>query len=158
MLATDAKWVQEVSMEADVAGIAKVLGGREVLGTEVRSLRDLELAVIGGLPKETLRHVARAVYRDAQHQRGLILSIVPEATYKRRRLKLNQAESERTERLARIVAKAKAVWNDGDDAAEFLTAPHPLLEGRSPIEAARSEVGAKRVEHVLGAIEYGLPV
>ncbi|UEM07838.1 DUF2384 domain-containing protein (plasmid) [Skermanella rosea] len=145
-------------MEADVAGIAKVLGGREVLGSDLRSLGDLERAVVEGLPKETVRRLARAVYSDAHHQRVLIHAIIPEATYKRRQARLNQSESERTERLARIVSRARAVWNDDGDAAEFLTRPHPLLEGRTPLEVVRSEVGAKRVEQILGALDYGLPV
>ena len=106
-------------MEADVAGIAKVLGGREVLGTELRSLGDLERAVVEGLPKETVRRLARAVYGDAHHQRALIHAIIPEATYKRRQSRLSQAESERAERLARIVdrgsgrSEAEVVWENG---------------------------------------------
>ena len=40
-------------------------------------------------------------------QRALMHRIVPEATFKRRRERLSPAESERTERLARVVATAE---------------------------------------------------
>jgi uncharacterized protein (DUF2384 family) len=39
-----------------------------------------------------------------------------------------------------------------------MTTPHPLLEGRAPIEVAETELGARRVEDVLAALEYALPV
>jgi len=66
-------------------------------------------AVERGLPKATLRHVARRVFSDAGEQRAMMHRIVPEATYKRRRERLSPAESERTERLARVVAMAEEV-------------------------------------------------
>ncbi len=145
-------------MTTDAAAIAEVLGGPEVLGREIRSFADLERAVMAGLPKAALRHVAEIVFPDARRRRRLIYAVVPEASYKRRRQCLTPAESARAERLARVVAAARRVWGDGGDLANFLTTPHPMLEGRTPLEAARSEIGARRVEQILAALEWGLPV
>jgi putative toxin-antitoxin system antitoxin component (TIGR02293 family) len=83
---------------------------------------------------------------------------VPEATYKRRNGKLRVIESERTERLARVIAAAETVWDDQNDAREWLTKPHPELGDRAPIECALTELGARQVESVLDRLQYGLPV
>lgn len=53
--------------------------------------------------------------------------VVPEATFKRRRDRLSPAESEKTERLARVYANARHVWNSDEDVLAFL---HALSGGR----------------------------
>jgi putative toxin-antitoxin system antitoxin component (TIGR02293 family) len=62
------------------------------------------------------------------------------------------------ERLARVMALAEQVWESRDDAREFLAQPHSMLEERSPLEMAETELGARRVERLLMNLEYGLPV
>lgn len=135
-----------------------MLGGETLLGTQIRSLGELSAVVERGVPKQTLRSVVAHVFGDAERQRGLIHSVVPQATFKRRRERLTPAESEKTERLARVTAHAEQVWGAGDDARAFLTTPHPLLDGRTPIEVAATDLGARRVEAILAGIEHGLPV
>src|SRR5271157_1260808 len=137
--------------------IGEVLGGRHVLGKPVTSILELNDAVQRGLPKATLRNVARRVFSDAAGQRAMMHRIVPEATYKRRRELLTPAESERTERLARVVATAEDVWQDREQARRFLTTPHPEMGGRTPLEAALTELGARQAEEIMARIVYGLP-
>jgi putative toxin-antitoxin system antitoxin component (TIGR02293 family) len=110
-----------------------------------------------GVPKSALRAVARALADDAAGQRRIMFRVVPEATYKRRRDRLNRNESERTERLARVVAMASQVWDDRDETRRFLGAEHPALAGKTPLEVAFSELGARQVEELLARIQYGLP-
>jgi putative toxin-antitoxin system antitoxin component (TIGR02293 family) len=135
----------------------RVLGGARVLGKAVTSLLELNDAVEQGLPKATLRIVVQRVFPDASGQRAMMHRIVPEATYKRRRDRLSPAESERTERFARVVAIAEDVWQDREQARRFLTTPHPEIGGKTPIEAALTELGARQVEEVMARIVYGLP-
>ena len=73
--------------------IGEVLGGHRVLGKPVTSLLELNDAVERGLPKATLRNVARHVFSDAAEQRAMMHRIVPEATFKRRRERLSPAEA-----------------------------------------------------------------
>src|SRR5947207_15705026 len=96
--------------------IGEILGGHRVLGKPVTSLLELNDAVERGLPKATLRNVARRIYSDSAEQRAMMHRIVPEATYKRRRDRLSPAESGRTERIARVVAMAEDVWQDREQA------------------------------------------
>jgi putative toxin-antitoxin system antitoxin component (TIGR02293 family) len=131
--------------------------GLHVLGGPMTSLLELIDAVERGLPKATLRNVASRVFTDAVEQRALMYRIVPEATYKRRRDRLSPAESERTERLARVIAMAEEVWQDRDQTRRFLTTSHPEIGGKTPLEAAMTELGARQAEAVMARILYGLP-
>jgi putative toxin-antitoxin system antitoxin component (TIGR02293 family) len=135
----------------------EVLGGRRILGKTVATLVELNDAVEQGLPKATLRIVVAHVFPDAAGQRAMMHRIVPEATYKRRRDRLSPAESERTERLARVVAIAEDVWQDREQARRFLTTPHAEIGGKTPVEAALTELGARQAEEVMARIVYGLP-
>lgn len=138
--------------------IAEVMGGRAILGKTVASTEDLEEIVGEGLPKAALRIAVRRVFTVPREANRCLYRIVPEATYKRRSGKLRLVESERTERLARVIAAAEAVWDSQKDAREWLTTPHPELGNRKPIECALTELGARQVEALLDRLQYGLPV
>lgn len=140
-----------------VAKISDMLGGATILGREPASLHELRQRVSEGLPKRSVTHMARLVSADPKAQRAVIHSIVPEATFKRRHDRLSAAESEKTERIARIAALAFAIWGEEDGRA-FLANPHPMLGGDTPLEAAATELGGREVESILRAIEFGLPV
>lgn len=137
--------------------IADVMGGKAILGRRIQSIDDLEKAVSHGLPKRALRLTAERVYRSAGDARRVMFRIVPEATFKRR-TRLSAAESERTERLARVIAAAEHAWDNQEDSREWLTKPHPELGMRSPLESAMTELGARRVEDLLDRLFYGIPV
>ena len=136
--------------------VADVMGGPETLGSELSSLLDLADAIAAGLPKQALRKTAQRVYEKPAEASLLVYKVVPEATYKRRTL-LSPAESERTERLARVIAMAEYVWDDSELAHEWLKKPHPELGGQAPIQCAMTELGARRVEEVLNMLFYGIP-
>ena len=128
----------------------------EVLGVPAKTIADLSRAVEQGLPKQALRRTAQRVCMERGAARRLIVKVVPEATFKRR-VRLSPQESERTERLARTIAAAEYTWDGRDQAREWLNTPHPELEGRTPLDCAISELGARRVEDLLDRIVYGLP-
>lgn len=140
-----------------VEHVADVLGGATILRTRVRSWSDLDRVVRAGLPKKSLQLVARRAIAPGASTAEFVYTIVPAATFKRR-TRLNAEESERTERLARIIAFAEALWDDARDARAFLNRPHPLLESQAPLAVARTELGARRVERLLYDVEHGLPL
>jgi putative toxin-antitoxin system antitoxin component (TIGR02293 family) len=122
-----------------------------------RSFAELDDRVRGGLPKSALRASVEHVARTAEERRSLLFRIVPEATFKRRRELLNPDESEKAERLARVFATTEYVWDSEADAREFLNTPHPLLDGRTPLDVSMTELGARRVEELLWKLFYGIP-
>ena len=120
------------------------------------SFAELDELVSHGLPKNALKASVDRICLNNEDRKHLLYRIIPEATYKRRRASLSVEESERAERLARVYATAEYVWNSDDDARAFLHAPHPMLQGRTPLDVSMSELGARRVEELLWKLYYGI--
>ena len=80
------------------------------------------------------------------------------ATLHRRKLqgKIDKEESEKLVRYQRLLKKAEDVFGDADSAREWLTHSQPGLGKAVPIEFAKSEIGAREVENLLGRIEFGV--
>lgn len=57
--------------------------------------------------------------------------------------------------LARIAHYAEEVFGDRDFAEQWLKRPNPALHDRSPMDVARTEIGARRVEAILSRFEHG---
>lgn len=138
-----------------VERVAEMLGGPTVLRSTVRTWVDLERVVRAGLPKRSLQLVARRAVEPGRPTNEFVYRVVPAATFKRR-TRLSIEESERTERLARVVALAESIWEVRLDARAFLNRAHPLLGGDSPLNVAQTELGARRVERLLYDVEHGL--
>jgi putative toxin-antitoxin system antitoxin component (TIGR02293 family) len=134
--------------------MSNVMGA--TLRFEMNSVGDLADRVSEGFPKLVLRNTAQHIFDTPAEVNELMYRIVPEATYKRR-TRLTAAESERTERLVRVIASAEVVWDDRAAAKQWLLAPHPELNGKRPLDAAMSELGARQVEELLDRIYYGIP-
>lgn len=134
--------------------IAEILG----LGASVRTVHELESAVSAGLPKRALERLSARLCRDSRAASAYKFKVVPQATWKRRTRRLSSDESQRTERLARVLAAAEYVWDDRDQAREWMNTPHRELGGQTPLETAHTELGARRVEDLLDKIFFGLPV
>ncbi len=117
----------------------------------------IEKAVERGLPRQALRHVAEWLTGgDKVKASWLEWRVVPKTTLERRETQLSPQESERTERIARLFVHARRALGTEPEAREFMTTPHPQLDGRSPVEAAKTDLGARRAEQILNALEYGL--
>jgi putative toxin-antitoxin system antitoxin component (TIGR02293 family) len=114
--------------------IAEILG----LGASIRTVSELEAAVSAGLPKRSLERLSARLYEDRRVASAYKFKVVPQATWKRRSKRLSVDESERTERLARVLAAAEHVWSDREDAREWMRKPHRELNGlpRTPSPAA----------------------
>jgi putative toxin-antitoxin system antitoxin component (TIGR02293 family) len=84
---------------------------------------------------------------------------IPERTLARRRSKgkLTPEESERLLRLGTVFEQAVELF-EGDNAAalRWLTAPRKALEGKTPLAYARTELGAREVEDLIGRLEHGV--
>ena len=80
------------------------------------------------------------------------------ATLHRRKIqgKIDQDESERLMRYQRLLKKAEDVFGDADSARAWMTTRQAGLGKAVPLEFARTEIGAREVENLLGRIEYGV--
>jgi putative toxin-antitoxin system antitoxin component (TIGR02293 family) len=136
--------------------VLEILEGHGSLDSTSASIHNLANSVAAGLPKIALRQTAQRVSDDPKAVWKLVYRVVPEATYKRR-TRLTPAESERTERLARVIAASEQVWDDQKLAHDWLKRPHPELNGQTPLERSFSELGAREVEELLDRLYFGLP-
>ncbi|HEU0230468.1 MAG TPA: antitoxin Xre/MbcA/ParS toxin-binding domain-containing protein [Burkholderiaceae bacterium] len=121
-----------------------------------KTFAELDATVANGIRKAALRAIVGQLVERREQILPLLYRIVPEGTFKRRKGRLSPEESERTERLARVFATAAYVLESNEDARRFLHAPHPMLEGRAPLDVAFTEIGAQRVERILWAVHHGL--
>lgn len=83
---------------------------------------------------------------------------ISKATLHRRKAegRLDQAESDRVVRFAKLMGKAVEVMESEENARQWLNSPQFGLGGAVPLEYAETEVGAREVENLLGRIEYGV--
>ena len=139
--------------------IVDVLGGEDALGNPVQDMMELDELVAKGIPRSAFDALIDRLAAGADEitRVSLRYRIVPRATYQRSR-RLNQQHSETAERVARIYAMARALWQDDRAAQRFLLAPHPELRGKSPLDAALTEIGGRQVEEIIERGMHGLPV
>ena len=117
----------------------------------------IEHAVEHGLPRAALHHFARRLAgADPTSIARIEWGIVPRTTLERRQARLSPEESERTERAARLFVHATRALGTEAEARTFMTTAHPMLDNRTPLEAARTDLATRRAEHILHALEYGL--
>jgi putative toxin-antitoxin system antitoxin component (TIGR02293 family) len=92
-----------------------------------------QLATVIGIPERTL-------HRRLQHDE-----------------RLRTDESERVWRVQRLFRKAAEVFESDRRAREWFVSSHPkALGGKTPLEFAATEPGAREVENLLGRIEHGV--
>jgi putative toxin-antitoxin system antitoxin component (TIGR02293 family) len=134
--------------------VFRKLGGRRALGTQVTSEADLARLVHRGIRLRVLGHVERAGFSKQEIERW----IIPARTWRHRKAKgepLTIEESDRVVRLTRIQALAEDVFDDVGKANRWLREGLGVLDGRPPLELARTESGARLVEQLLANIDWG---
>ena|SRR6266566_3237138 len=109
-----------------------------------------------GLSFRAVQNLQRAL--DLPLEKMAAVLGMSRATLHRRKTqgKIDQHESERLVRYQRLLKRADDVFGDGASAREWLTNKQPGLGGAVPLDFARTEIGAREVENLLGRIEYGV--
>ncbi len=139
------------------ASIAEVLGGRRILGRQVRTLKDLAEIVRKGLPADALAVLGARLELNNIALSGKVG--IPARTLSRRfsqHSRLTAAESDRAVRMARVYATAVEMIGNAAKAAAWLRTPNRALGGGLPIDQLDTDLGAKEVENILGRIAYGV--
>lgn len=107
-----------------------------------------------GLPFDALANLAAVLERESV----LGALRISRRTFERRRSegRLKPDESDRLYRLTHLYALAADVLGSAEGAREWLATPAIALGEHTPLEVARNEAGAQRVEDLLLRIEYGV--
>jgi putative toxin-antitoxin system antitoxin component (TIGR02293 family) len=116
----------------------------------------LARSVEKGLPVSALEKFAGHVCpNDA---RRFTYRVVPKPTLDRRRRDkkpLSTEESDRLARVAKVFAFGLEIFRDEAKVRHFLDRPHPMLDGRAPLEVALATgLGADAVINLLGRAAY----
>jgi putative toxin-antitoxin system antitoxin component (TIGR02293 family) len=117
------------------------------------------------LIRQIERGFSFATLRTLQANSGLALSLlasiigIPERTLARRKTagRLAPDESERLLRIANLFEKSVELF-EGDvaAAANWLATPKKALYQQTPLMHARTELGARQVEDLIGRLEHGV--
>ncbi len=109
-----------------------------------------------GLPVQELDDLQASL--DVPMEKLFPMLGISKATHHRRKAsgKLDAGESDRVVRFARLMGKAVEVMESEENARRWLTSPQVGLGGEVPLAFAKTEVGAREVEDLLGRIEYGV--
>ncbi len=137
-----------------IKSMVRKLGGRRTLGEDISSEADLARLVRRGIRLGVLGHVQKAGFsrQEIEHL------VIPARTWRHRKTRrepLSTEESDRVVRLTRIQALAEDVFGDADKANRWLREKLGILDGKSPLEVARTDAGARLIEQLLAKMDWG---
>ena len=159
--------------------VTSVLGGEKKLGQKVTRRIDFDTIIKKGIPwgvityikttfnlsDEIIAQIIGISHRTiARRRKSLKVSTQRTASRKHRKRestldtskRLSPVESDRIYRFARIIALAENVFEDRDEALEWLKSPQYGLGGRLPFDMLQTDAGAREVEELLIRIDYGV--
>ncbi len=126
------------------------------LGLKTGGTSQLIAAVKEGLPTRTFTALARMLsVSEAMLARATGISSTT-LTRRKRAGQLSPEESEHVLRIAQLLDVATRVFEDVESAADWLKTKNLSLGGRTPLDYAETEIGAREVENLLGRIDYGV--
>lgn len=121
--------------------------------TTTKAGEDPVKVVERGLPKAAFERL-RLAFGLPKNQMADIVSIPVRTLARRKRLLV--PESDRVLRLGLLFQKCLSVFGDAEASRQWMQVPKRAFSGRTPLEMARTEVGAREVERLLGQIEHGV--
>ena len=128
-----------------------------LLGLETFDPLDLLRAVKKGLSYRAFERFRRNTSLSFERVSDLI--DIPRRTMTRRKRegRFLPDESDRLLRASRLFGRTLELFEgDRDAATEWLTSAQPALGGIIPLEIARTDVGAREVERLVGRLEHGV--
>jgi putative toxin-antitoxin system antitoxin component (TIGR02293 family) len=143
-------------MQTTIDQVFEQLGGKNAIGTKVRSESEMERLLREGLPASVL-----ASFRENWGFTVIELAgslAISKSTLMRmleRRKRMAPGDSDRVYRLASILAMAEEAIGDRKKAQHWLRQTNEVLGNQTPLRALETEIGLRRVEQILGRIAYG---
>jgi putative toxin-antitoxin system antitoxin component (TIGR02293 family) len=129
----------------------------KVIGIKVKDSIDLVKHVENGLAFTVVEALQQQMNLAAKEMARLL--DIKFRTFLRRKEagRLQPAESDRVLRTSRLFARAKDLFDGDQEAArDWLMTPQRALGGAIPLDIAKTEVGAREVEQIIGRLEHGV--
>jgi putative toxin-antitoxin system antitoxin component (TIGR02293 family) len=135
----------------------------------IRAATEHSLGLAAGSTAQIMRQVEKGFsyttfvrfHKESGLPVGTIAGLlrIPQRTLMRRKAKgrLRPDESERLLRVSGIFERALELFEgDANAARRWLVTPRGALDGQAPLDYARSEIGAREVEDLIGRLEDGV--
>jgi len=158
------KWVRRrprntpTSKRSGVGVVRSCVEGHDTASTAVKfAPSKLVAALQEGLPFRELEELQTRL--SVVSERLAPMLGISKATFHRLKgddRRLSSAVSDRVVRYARLLGLALKVFGNLADAKCWLNSPQFGLGGAVPLDYAKTEIGAREVENLLGRIEYGV--
>lgn len=132
------------------------LGGRRLLGVEVRSEADFVKVLERGVSIGALAELSKQEALSPEEVDRLIIARRTLAHRRAKEQRLNRVESERAIRVASLTALAEETFQNSGKAQTWLRRPSSALGGKRPIDLLNNEPGARVVEQLLYRIAHGI--
>ena len=126
------------------------------IGIRSKNIDDLILKIEKGLPISSFEKLKKKLGVSDNFLSQIVN--IPKRTLTRRKQqgRLNTQESEKVLRVARLYDRALEVFEDTEAAEKWLKEPARGLGNASPLNYAKTELGAREVERLLTRIEHGI--
>jgi putative toxin-antitoxin system antitoxin component (TIGR02293 family) len=127
------------------------------LGLKAENAVQLVQSISRGLPYRAFERLQAEMGVSSRELAGLVGISARTLARRKTEGRLQPDESERLVRASRIYDGTVSLF-EGDKvtALTWLRSPAAALGGRKPMEFARTEVGAREVEDVIGRLEHGV--
>jgi len=132
-----------------------ILGGRDVVGGEIRNGIDVARLVRRGLPIASVEHILESGRLSAVEFHRIVMPRTALAT-RRRVGRLTKQQSDRLLRIVRVMAVAEETFGNREKAAAWLRRHTTALAGERPLDLLDTGEGAREVEKLLGRIGHGI--
>jgi putative toxin-antitoxin system antitoxin component (TIGR02293 family) len=135
----------------DEASYARLLGLRAA--TPLALVRE----VARGLPYATITSLRRATGLSTRELADAVNIRMRTVARRKEQGRLDPEESDRVLRFARVFAMAVGFFGgDVPEARRWFTTPLPAFGGRSALELAATDAGAREVEVLIWRVEHGV--
>ena len=150
-------WLERHLRADNIAGMKTPKPAKPFVYPEIQNNAAMAARVEEGVPVNDLVEFGRQAGFTVDELARLIH--IPPRTYARRvagKSRLKIPEGERAVRLMRVYDSAKRLFVTHDNTRQWLNSELPALGGRTPLDFARTEQGAREVEDLVGRIEDGI--
>src|SRR6478752_6805915 len=137
--------------------LVDALGGKAVVAAEPSTTREWVACISRGLPAASALAFKEALGLTNE-ELASVLGVSPRtvARLDPGKSHLDPVSGDRLVRSARLYAIAAEVLEGAPAAARWLKSPQRALGGAVPLELARTDVGTRAVEALLGRMEHGV--
>ncbi len=129
-----------------------------LLGLRTFDAASLQERIAAGLPFQALERFQGKLNLPMTELAGLLHIRMRTLSRRKEEGRLRPEESDRLLRATRLFGRVLDLFEgDLDKAREWFGSPQAGLGGATPLSFARTDLGSREIENLVGRLEYGIP-